>query len=691
MAMDRQRLAMAQRAYREGRLQEAEAGARAVLAEDRGNAEGLHLLGLVALSAGNPTAAAGLLSQALAKGERAEIHVALGAAVTALGRLDQGIAHFRRAIALKPGFGAAHYNLGNALAARGDLAQAIPCFERAVRLDPKNAEAHANLGVALQREGGIDAGVKHLRRAVALAPRNPEFQCGLGEICQQAQRYDDAAVAFEKAVTLAPGLARAWFGLGVARMSAKAFVPAIAAFREAIARDPAMVPAHHDIGIAFSAIGEAEAAEAHFRKATALRPEEPEPQIELADALIAQNREEEALELMRTVCRRHAGSVRALRRVVYLLQSKGAFEEARAAIEELGHVEGEEPSVFCLRAEDRGWPMPDGAIAQALRWRDDPSIARQTRIDVSFALQKVLERAQRFDEAFDCLVSANAAKARQEPYDGPAEATFVENCVDVFTPEFLLTRTSWGNPSDVPVFIVGLPRSGTTLAEQILASHPLAEGAGELFDLDHIVRNLREARDAPFPNGIGKAAAELIRGYADRYLDRRQRAFPNARRIVDKMHMNFRYVGLIALLFPNARFIHCLRNPMDNGLSIFAQQFRPGYAYAYDLAAIGHYYRLHERLMDHWKAILPGRVFALRYEDLVLDPETWSRRLIEFCGLEWDDACLNFHENERAVRTASHWQVRQPLYKTSVERWRRYETRLAPLAEALEANPPPRR
>ncbi len=679
----RDRLAAARRAYQEGRLAEAETGARSALAADPDDPDGLHLLGLIALAAGKPAPAASLFSRALARARRAEFHEALGIAAMALGRTDDGIAQFRHAVAVKPGLASAHYNLGTALAGRGDAQAGIASLRTALRLDGRHAGAAANLGLELLRQGEVEAGLKHIRRAVSLAPSNPEFPVILGESYLQLRRPGDAGDAFAKAVALAPGSARAWFGLGVALTGQACHARAADAYRHALALDATLAPAHHNLGLALTDLGSFEEAEEHFRAAAALRPDDPESPLDLGDALISQNREDEALEVFRGVARRHPGNVRALRRVIYLLQSRGEFEAARRVIAELAGIPDQEVAVFCLQAEDRAQPIAEADVTRALGWRDDPRIPEQTRVDLGFALAKVLERAKRYDEAFACLSSANAVKARHEPYDPAAAEAFVRGSERVFTADFLAERASWGSASEVPLFIVGLPRSGTTLTEQIIASHPEAEGAGELFDVDHIVRELAESHGVAVPEGVGRLDARTVRGFAERYLLRRTRSFPGAGRVVDKMHMNFRYVGLMALMFPRARFVHCLRDPMDNGLSIFAQQFRPGYAYAYDLAALGHYYRLHERLMRHWAAVLPGRVLTLRYEDLVGDAETWSRRLIAFAGLEWHPDCLRFHEKERSVRSASHWQVRQPVYRTSVERWRRYERHLAPLAEAL--------
>ncbi len=678
-------LSQARRAHMQGHLREAEENVAAVLKQDPHNAEAVHLLGMIAYTAGKTGDAARLFAQALKLEERAEFHESLGIAAMTLGHREPGIAHLRRAVALKPGLASAHYNLGTALSGIGDFKGAVDAFRKALRHDSNNPLTHVNLGLALVRCGERDESLKHLRRATTLSPRDGDIWCTLGETFLGFGQTAEALGALAKAVDHAPDSARAWFGFGNARQAAGDFRQAVSAFERSISIDPDFGPGHHNLGLVLLAIGEPLSAEEHFRRAIALQPAETEPQINLAEALIAQNREAEALTLYRKLHERDPADTRLAIRTAALLQNTGAFEDARVVIDTIAAQPGRTAAVFCLQAEDRSFPIPAETLDSALAFAQDPAAAEQDRIDVNFALGKVLERLKRYDEAFDCLIRANAMKAEACPYDRMAEENFAAELRRVYTSEFLSQRANWGDPRDIPVFIVGLPRSGTTLTEQILASHAEIEGAGELFDIERILKSIRDIENVPYPDGGEDLTAEAIRRHANRYIERRLTSFPGARRVVDKMHMNFRHVGFMALLFPGARFIHCLRDPMDNGLSIFAQQFRQDYyAYANDLKGLGHYTRLHERLMDHWKSILPGRILTVRYEDLVNDVESGARNLITFCGLEWDPACLRFHEKERAVRTASQWQVRQPVYRTSLERWRRFERQLAPLAEALE-------
>ena len=265
----------------------------------------------------------------------------------------------------------------------------------------------------------------------------------------------------------------------------------------------------------------------------------------------------------------------------------------------------------------------------------------------------------------------------------------MDGLIAVCTPGYFERVRSFGVDSDVPVFVVGMPRSGTTLAEQILASHPCACGAGELHDIGQIVIKLAEGLGGPeqYPNSLGRLDPAPVRALAEAYLDQLRQRCGEAARVVDKMPLNYQHLGVIAALFPRARVVHCRRDPIDTCLSCYFQDFARPLPFGPDLAHLGHHYREYERLMAHYTRVLPLPLFELRYEELTADQEAVSRRLLDFCGLDWDDRCLRFHETARTVNTSNALQVRQPLYRSSVGRWKRYEAHLAPLLEALGLTP----
>jgi len=251
--------------------------------------------------------------------------------------------------------------------------------------------------------------------------------------------------------------------------------------------------------------------------------------------------------------------------------------------------------------------------------------------------------------------------------------------VEIFSPSFFSQRQDIGFKSELPMFIFGMPRSGTTLVEQILASHSQVHGAGEINDLVDTVKELMPT----FPAGAEALPLEAWRALGERYVRRLVERNPNALRVTDKMPRNFYLAGLIATALPDARIIHCRRSPMDTCLSCYSLHFPYGQEFTYDLEVLGRYYGIYMQVMEHWRKALPARMLTLDYESLVADPETETRRLVSFCGLEWDDACLDFHKSKRSTATASAAQVREPIYRRSVERWRRFERELEPLRVAL--------
>ncbi|WP_345880433.1 sulfotransferase [Sphingomonas sp. T9W2] len=308
---------------------------------------------------------------------------------------------------------------------------------------------------------------------------------------------------------------------------------------------------------------------------------------------------------------------------------------------------------------------------------------------IGYALGKALAGRDRHEEAFAAWSAANAARRRVAgTFDRDGFDARIDRLTEIFSKEFFAARRGWGDPSGRPVFIVGLPRSGTTLAEQILASHGQVHGAGELDVLTDLATGTPDRLgqpDPPWPETAPKLQSHHVAAIARDHLDRLGMiASPAASRVIDKQPLNFWHLGLVTLAFPNARIIHCTRDIRDNGLSIFAENFTPEQRWATDLGDIVHYWRGYRRLMDHWATASDLRILDVRYEDIVTELEGRSRLLLDFLGLEWDPAVLRFHEKERAVQTPSRWQVRRPLYTSSNGRWQAYECHLGMVVAAAE-------
>jgi hypothetical protein len=314
-----------------------------------------------------------------------------------------------------------------------------------------------------------------------------------------------------------------------------------------------------------------------------------------------------------------------------------------------------------------------------------PDMTEEGRINLHFALGKMFDDCKRYDKAFEHFREANRYKRQRVHFDGGHFSCWNARIQNVFTQTFFERYAHVGDPSERPVFIVGMPRSGTTLVEQILASHPRVYGAGELTTVFDIVCALEEpgAGAVKYPEIIATLDDAELQRRARQYLDTLQAIDPQVARVTDKLPTNFFHLGFIAAMLPRAHIIHCRRDAMDTCLSNFVQMFAEGHYYSYDLSDIAIYYRGYEQIMAHWRDVLPTPMYEVQYEELVEDQERISRELIDHIGLDWDERCLAFHETRRAVRTASNWQVRQPLYKSSRKRWKNYEKHLTGLRTEL--------
>lgn len=446
---------------------------------------------------------------------------------------------------------------------------------------------------------------------------------------------------------------------------------------------PGSVEIHLRLGAAHHELSEYESAVEHLLKAFALKPGMKQELGALGRSYTAAGKAELALPLFEKA-ERLLPSHRALRLDhAHALISLGRMDEAASLLRENISRGFHKAAAFKALADTRKFTGDPVELHAILKQLEAPETTSAEKMYLHHAAGKILNDVGRHEEAIDHLQKSKEASGFD--FDVDAFRRRVDALIATFTPALLKSKAGLGDPSDVPVFIVGMPRSGTSLTEQICASHPAVHGAGELARLGTLIKT---AKYAQTPDGtIARHPQALTAGEAKAlstdYLDFLKRPSPSSARIIDKMPHNFQYVGMIALLFPNARIIHCTRDPIDNCISCFFNTFNENHGYNADLGKLGIYYREYHRLMQHWQQLLPGRIHECRYETMIAGQEEESRRLIEFLGLPWDDACLRFYENERAVTTPSRWQVRQPIYQTSVKRWKRYENKIQPLIEAL--------
>jgi tetratricopeptide (TPR) repeat protein len=376
-----------------------------------------------------------------------------------------------------------------------------------------------------------------------------------------------------------------------------------------------------------------------------------------------------------------------------VLKELGRLAEALDAYLEALRLDPSISGVYVNLADSKKFAAGDPHLAamEALAAKTD-GLSKTDRMQLDFALGKAFADIKDHARSFKHLQAGNAAKRATIAYDEQASFALFDRIAAAFSRDLIAAKSGGGDPAATPVFIIGMPRSGTTLVEQIIASHPLAYGAGELQALNDVVLTVRgpDGNTLPYPEFVASLDGNALHQIGGRYVAllrelAAKHGCADAARITDKMPSNYYFAGLIHLALPNATIIHTMRDPVDTCLSCFSKLFAAEQNHTYDLGELGRYYKRYERLMAHWRAVLPeGRMLEVRYEDVVADLEGQARRIIAHCGLPWDDRCLSFHETDRPVRTASATQVRQPIYTSAVGRWRVYEAQLGPLLEALE-------
>jgi len=415
-----------------------------------------------------------------------------------------------------------------------------------------------------------------------------------------------------------------------------------------------------------------------------LAPEMIETYDLKAEVLFNLGRYEEAIELYRELA--EVPEKRALRSLYLgkVLKTVGSAQEATDSYHQAIETDDKLGQAYWELADLKTYRFTDDEVASMRRLLEAGEISALDKALIQFALGKALEDAEQFEESFEQYQAANSGYLAVRPYEYSSQD---ERFRSFFTTEYFAGKKDQGNETDAPIFVVGLPRSGSTLLEQILSTHSQVDGVQELDEVVSIARAVNDPSqpvEGQYPQSLGKLSADQIGNLAQRYLDYAQPYRQQAPYFVDKAPHNFHHIGLIKTLFPNAKIIDIRRNPMASGWSLFRQFFADSFPFSYDLETIGKYYKDYIALMDHWHAVLPGQVLTIEYEDLVSDFPATVKAVLDYCGLAFEDGCLDFHLNKRAVATPSSEQVRQPLYSDAVEHWKNYEEFLGPLAQTIE-------
>jgi tetratricopeptide (TPR) repeat protein len=547
----------------------------------------------------------------------------------------------------------------------------------AVRIARGHLEAHR-----------YEDAIAPLKQAALRAPNDPALLHELGVACLFAQRLPEAIDWLRRSIELEPTVARVHFELGIALAQAGNEDSALAALRTATALDPKLAEAHGQTGDILRRKNRFEEAASSYEQAFQASPAGAYGMLCKAKALGAQGRESEAEAYLKEVVARAAADgsdagwrVEAELALGHLLLETGRFGEAGAAFERSIELAPWQATGHLGLITSKKMTHDDRPIVERVVKRlERNDLTERQRMMLHFAAGKAFDDLSDYGAAMEHFDAANRIRHTIAPFDRNQFARGVAGLVARFARGFFAENRALGNDDETPVFVLGMPRSGTTIIERFISSHPQVAGGGE-----------RGFWNQNGPAWVGAATAQLaaraesLRG---QYLRMLRGIAPDALRVTDKMPFNFLWVGLVHVLLPKARIVHCRRNPVDTCLSIYSTYFAEHWGFASDRGDLAAYYRQYLRLMDHWRTVLPAdRMIDVDYEQAIAAPVETARRLVAFCGLEWDPACLRPDRNPDAVRTASRWQARQPIYRTSVERWRNYEPWLGELRELQATGP----
>jgi tetratricopeptide (TPR) repeat protein len=711
--------------HQAGKLAHAAKLYKKLLAREQENADALHLLGVLHHQQGEHERAVELIGRAVAlRPSVPAFHANLAEAYRALGKFERAAGCCRMALQLSPDYPEALCNLGLALRGLERQEEAADQFRRALELRPDFAAAHNNLGLTLRDLKQLDEALESFRRAAEADPLYAPARTNLGQMLLDRGRPEEALPHCQEAVRLQPDVAALHHNLANVYRALKRPVDARAAYLEALRLDAGLAAARAQLGLLLQEEGQRDEALPWLKQAVELEPENATYWEYLGDLYTEQEEHGLAIPCWEKVLLLGTERASIHNALGWALQEEGrltkAGEHYRMALalepdlpgtqlnlgalhEEQGELAEAEAAFRTALQLQPAYALPHARLATLLRGKlpdadlaaleerlADPELGEDPRSHLQFALAHVLDARGEYARAADCLRQANAAalemgRQHKRDYSPTEHERFVTGVLQAFDADFFARTAGVGLASRRPVFVFGLPRSGTTLVEQVLASHPRIHGAGEL-------RLIRQAFEA-IPDAVGRTEGPLlgvphldaaaIRKLAERHLEKLAALDGGrAERIVDKMPDNYLYLGLIAALHPDAVLIHCRRDLRDVAVSCWLTDFR-SIRWANDFEHIATRFRQYCRVMDHWHSVLPLQIHEVQYEETVSSLEGVARRLVAACGLDWHPRCLEFHRTRRPVRTASVTQVRQPIHTQSVARWKHYQHELAELFALL--------
>lgn len=665
-----------------GQADQAEMYCQRVLAAWPGHADALHLMGIMAHAYGNLDLAIAHLKHACQTPRAPAVYFSnLAEMCRQGGLLVEGEQAGRRAVALNPSLVAAWNNLGIILQELGKLDESLACLERVVGLQPDYAEAHNNLGNTYKRLGMLSRAEASYARALALFPTYAEAHSNLASLLNDFGRVDEAIASARRAMEINPQLADGYINIAAIETNRLRHGEALRWLDALVAFAPNHPGGLSARALALKEVNRLSEALDVARHALALAPDNADAHNTLGQILQALGRTDEALlsfEKASTLPGIAAETALVNRAVLFM--EAGRKEEAIVAFDQVLAAYPRSVSAWFNRVDLKKYKADDPDIPRLHDLLNSSAIqAHGDVMSLHFALGKIYLDAGLADQAFQHFAIGNRMKRSTFPYDANATSAWMSRIAETFTAPVMKRLGGAGVASSMPIFVLGMPRSGTTLIEQIIASHPAVQGAGELPFLQTLVNGLPD-----YPAGVPSLSKADMTALGQAYLDKLAPLAHGKPHVIDKMPANFLHAGMIALMLPGAKIVHCRRDPVDTCLSCYTKMFSAEQLFAYDLIELGQFHRDYQTLMAHWRKVLPAdRFIEVDYEAVVADVEGEARRLIEFIGLPWDEACVRFYQNQRVVKTASLNQVRQPIYTSSMGRWKPYAAHLKPLLDVL--------
>ena len=731
--------------YQKGALPEALEWLEKAVTIDNTDAHAWNNYGIVLASSGEKEKALECWQNSINQDDSyAEPHNNIAYALWEMRDYEQAEQHCRKALEINPDYVQGLNNLGNALASQKKFEEALECWKKLLEKMPQNANAWNNLGNALREMGDLKQSEEKCRKALEYDPQNANAWNNLGNALRDQEKHEEAQTCYEKAAALNPRIGKSYYELAISMISRGRQQEGLQAASKAITIEPEFSGAYSIRSMALRELGRLEEAEQDARKAITLEPENAEYYIDLADTLLLNHEVEKAriclaqaenigLESARGYVKkglllekmdRYDDAVKAIDESLklapnlpnswhlkaHILLGGNRLEEGLEAVKEVTKINPDYKTIYSTHAEilmglghkeealdiiRQGQkagddnPMLYFSLSKLKKYEspDDPdfqtllslretkaNLGPQQRASLNMALFKAYQDMKDDEKAFEHLQIANQIRAECTPYPHEKTEQLVTLLKKEYVPDFVEKFKNCGYPSQLPVFIVGTPRSGTTLTEQILSAHPDVHGGGELFELGTISEEAERMNPAN--------AAQIGR----RYVEAIQKHDPTgqAKRITDKMPTNLFRIGIMVCALPGAKIIHCRRNPMDTALSCYKQLFAHGHYWSYSFEGILQFYKSYKEAMDLWSNLFPDSFLEIDYEETVTNFEEQARKLIDYIGLEWHEACMEPHKQKRSVITASKNQVTKPIYTSSIESWKRYEKQMQPLYEAFK-------